>query len=113
MYNQVILIGNVGSDPVIKELPSAKVANFSLATNRTWTDNAGERQQKTEWHSVECWGKTADNVERMVTKGARMMVTGSLVYDKWEDDAGKHTKAKIRCNSFLMLTARRDDSPPF
>ena len=59
--NKVILIGNIGSDPEVKTTPSGvQVANFSLATTESWTDKAGERQERAEWHRRVLWRKLAE-----------------------------------------------------
>ena len=68
--NKVILIGNVGKDPEIRYMQSGEpIANFSLATNEVWNDKSGQKQERTEWHRVEVFGKTAQVVRDYVTKG--------------------------------------------
>src|SRR6266853_2070029 len=60
--NKVILIGNLGRDPEVRYTPSGQaVANFTVATNEAWTDKSGQKQERTEWHRVVVWGKTAEN----------------------------------------------------
>ena len=68
--NKVILIGNLGKDPEIRYTQSGEpIANFSLATNEVWTDKSGQKQERTEWHRVEVFGKTAQVVRDYCTKG--------------------------------------------
>ena len=68
--NKVILIGNVGKDPEIRYMQSGEpIANFTLATNEVWNDKSGQKQERTEWHRVEVFGKTAQVVRDYVTKG--------------------------------------------
>lgn len=87
--NKVMLIGNLGADPEIRTTPSGtKVGKVSLATNRTFQDRSGQRQEKTEWHRLTFFGKLADIVEQYVTKGDRLYVEGRLEYSQTEDDKG-------------------------
>lgn len=87
--NKVMLIGNLGSDPEIRSTPSGtKVAKVSLATNRSFQDRTGQKQEKTEWHRLTFFGKLADIVEQYVTKGDRLYVEGRLEYSQTEDDKG-------------------------
>jgi len=88
--NKVLLIGNVGSDPEIRTTGGGiKVAKFSLATNRTWNDRNGQRQEKTEWHRLTAWDRLADLIEQYVKKGDRLYVEGQLEYSQTEDENGK------------------------
>lgn len=96
--NQITLIGNVGRDPEVKTLPSGDlVANFSLATSETWKDKSGEKQERTEWHKIDAFGKLAEIVQSYVSKGSKLFVQGQLVYDEWADkDGNKRTAAKVK-----------------
>lgn len=96
--NQITLIGNVGRDPEVKILPSGdRVANFSLATSEKWNSKDGEKQERTEWHKVDAFGKLAEIVESYVSKGSKLFVQGQLVYDEWTDkDGNKRTAAKVK-----------------
>jgi single-strand DNA-binding protein len=87
--NKVMLIGNVGSEPEIRTTGGGtKLAKVSLATNRTWNDRSGQRQEKTEWHRLTFWDKLADLVEQYVKKGDRLYVEGRIEYSTTEDDKG-------------------------
>src|SRR5512138_2928887 len=87
--NKVLLIGNVGAEPEIRTVAGGrKVAKVSIATNRTFTDRSGQRQEKTEWHRCTFWEKLADLVEQYVHKGDRLYVEGRLEYSQTEDDKG-------------------------
>jgi len=96
--NKVILIGNVGRDPEIRYTQSGEpIANFSLATNEVWNDKSGQKQERTEWHRVEVFGKTAQIVRDYVTKGRPIYIEGSIRYDEWTDkDGNKRNTTKIR-----------------
>jgi single-strand DNA-binding protein len=87
--NKVMLIGNVGSEPEIRTTGGGtKLAKVSLATNRTWTDRSGQKQEKTEWHRLTFWERLADLVEQYVKKGDRLYVEGRIEYSTSEDDKG-------------------------
>lgn len=87
--NKVILIGNVGKDPEIKNLTNGVVANLSLATSESWRDkNSGERREKTEWHRVTVWGPIVQVIEQYVRKGSKLYLEGQLQTRKWTDQAG-------------------------
>ena len=88
--NKVMLIGNVGNEPEIRTTGGGtKVAKFSLATNRQWTDRSGQKQEKTEWHRCTAWDRTADIIEQYVHKGDRLYVEGSIEYSQTDDESGK------------------------
>lgn len=83
--NKVILVGNVGSDPEVKTTGNGNtVASFSLATSWKRGD-----EEKTDWHRVSCFGKTAEIVEQYVSKGDRLYVEGRISYRQWENDEGE------------------------
>lgn len=86
--NSVQLIGNLGRDPEVRTMQSgSKVANLRIATSESWTKD-GERQERTEWHSVVIWGKLAEIAERFCRKGSKVYVRGQLQTRKWTDAAG-------------------------
>lgn len=87
--NKVMLIGNVGAEPEIRQTSSGtKLAKVSLATNRAFTDRSGQQQDKTEWHRLTLWDRLADIVERYVHKGDRLYVEGRLEYSQTEEEQG-------------------------
>jgi single-strand DNA-binding protein len=96
--NRVSLIGHVGRDPEIRYLPGGDpVANFSLATTETWKDRSGQKQERTEWHRVEVFGKTAQVVKDYLSKGRQVYVEGAITYDEWTDkDGNKRNTTKIK-----------------
>ena len=105
--NKVILIGNVGKDPEIRYMQSGEpIANFSLATNEVWNDKSGQKQERTEWHRVEVFGKTAQVVRDYCTKGKQVYLEGSIRYDEWTDkDGNKKYMTKIRLSGPTMRRA--------
>ena len=111
--NKAILIGNVGSDPEIRTVGTGgKVANFSLATSRTWNDQSGTKQEKTEWHRCVVWNGAkgsglADVVERYVKKGEKIYVEGEIEYRQWQDkDNQTRYTTEIRVRELMLLGGR-------
>jgi single-strand DNA-binding protein len=88
--NKVILIGNLGGDPEVKRTPTSNrpYCHLSLATDRVWKDDAGQRQERTEWHRVTVWGEMAEHCARYLHKGSSVYVEGRLETRSWEE-AGK------------------------
>ena len=104
--NKVILVGNLGKDPEVRSTPGGqRVANFSLATSRAWTSQDGQKQEKTEWHSIVAWGKLADICERYLTKGKQIYVEGRLETRSWQDKESGQTKyrTEVICETMQML----------
>jgi len=90
--NKVILVGNLGKDPEVRNTQDgSKIVNLTLATSETWNDRAsGERKERTEWHRVVIFNdRTADVAERFLKKGAKIYVEGSLQTRKWTDQSGQ------------------------
>ena len=88
--NKVILVGNLGQNPEVRYTPSgAAVANFSLATNESWVDKSGQKQEKTEWHRIVVWGKTAEHCQQYLTKGRQIYLEGRLQTRQWQDKDGQ------------------------
>ena len=101
--NKVILVGNVGKDPVVRGEGEKKVANFSLATSF----KAGG-EEKTEWHNIVVFGKLVGVVESYVKKGASVYIDGSLRYSTYEKDGETKYKTEIAANSLQMLGKKPD-----
>lgn len=88
--NKVILIGNLGADPELKYTPSNRpVCNLSVATNETWKNKEGEKQERVEWHRVQVWGDQAENCQKYLAKGRSVYIEGKLQTRSWEDKEGK------------------------
>ena len=110
--NKVTLIGNLGSDPEVRTIAGGnRVANFSLATSRTWNSASGERQEKTEWHKCIVWNskgaQLADVVEKYVHKGDKLYVEGRIEYRQWTDKEGQtRYTTEINVRELIMLSAR-------
>ncbi len=88
--NKVILIGNLGADPEVRFTPSGQaVANFRIATNESWTDKSGQKQERTEWHRIVVWGKLGELCGEYLKKGRQCFIEGRLQTREWTDKEGK------------------------
>jgi single-strand DNA-binding protein len=103
--NKVILIGRLGKDPEMRFTPSGKaVTNFTLATNENWTDQSGEKQERTEWHRIVTWGKLAENSAKLLAKGKQVYVEGRIQTRSWDDkDGNKRYTTEIVANIMQIL----------
>ncbi|MFQ3574834.1 MAG: single-stranded DNA-binding protein [Cytophagales bacterium] len=109
--NKVTLIGHLGSDPEVRELPSGmQVANFNIATNEVYIDKNGQKQENTEWHRIEFWDNQAKIAAQYLKKGMQVYVEGRIKTDSWEDNGVKKYATKIRGLSFLMLGSPNQSS---
>jgi len=90
-YNKAIIVGNITQDPEVRTTPSGdKVANFSVATNRTWTDkNTGEKQERAQFHNVVLWRRLAEIAEQYLNKGSLVLIEGRIETRSWEGEDGK------------------------
>lgn len=102
MYlNKVQLYGNLTRDPEVKALPSGQqVANFSIATNRSYKDKNGARQEQTEYHNVVAFGRTAEVIAQYMKKGRPIFVEGRLQTRSWDKDGAKQYRTEIIAESF-------------
>ncbi|PIP55610.1 MAG: single-stranded DNA-binding protein [Candidatus Zambryskibacteria bacterium CG22_combo_CG10-13_8_21_14_all_42_17] len=91
MYiNKAIIYGNITRDPELKSLPSGStVVNFSVATNHTWKDKSGQRQESVEFHNVVAFGRTAETINQYMKKGSGIYVEGRIQTRSWEGTDGK------------------------
>jgi single-strand DNA-binding protein len=103
--NKVILVGNLGRDAEMRYTPGgAAVATLNLATTEVWNDKAGQKQEKTEWHRIVLWGKTAESLNEYLTKGKQIYVEGRLQTRQWDDkDGNKRYTTEIRGDRIVLL----------
>lgn len=114
--NKVILLGNVGKDPEIRDVSGTKVASFTLAT----TDRAYVRKsdgvqvpERTEWHNIVAWRGNADVCERYIRKGTKLYIEGSLHTRSWEDRGGvKHYVTEVVVENMELLTPKQGGQQP-
>ena len=107
--NKVILVGNCGSDPEVRYMPSGgAVTNISIATSESWKDKqTGQQQERTEWHRVVFFNRLAEIAGEYLKKGSKVYVEGSLRTRKWQDQSGqdKYT-TEIVAAEMQMLDSR-------
>lgn len=104
--NRVTLVGRIGRDAELRYTPSGMaVTSFSLATSRTWNDKDGNRQERTDWHKINLWGKAAEALDQYLKKGREIFVEGRLEYHEWEKDGQKRTSAEIRADNVGLIGA--------
>ena len=107
--NKVILIGNLGKDPETRYTPSnAAVTNLTIATSDSWRDKqSGEQQERTEWHRVVCWNRTAEIAAEYLKKGSKVYIEGRLQTRKWQakDGQDRYT-TEIVANDLQFLDSR-------
>ncbi len=105
LRNKVQLIGNLGNDPEIINLESGKtLAKFTIATNESYKNSNGEKVTDTQWHNIVAWGKTAEIIEKYVTKGKEVAIEGKLTSRSYDDkDGNKRYITEVVCNELLML----------
>lgn len=103
--NRVILLGRVGQDPELKNLPSGgSVATLSLATSERYTNKQGEKVEDTTWHRLEVWGKLAEVFSQHVKKGNQLYVEGQIKVDKYQDKEGNSREiSKVRVTTFSFV----------
>ncbi len=103
--NKVILVGNLGRDAELRYTPGgAAVATLNMATTEVWNDKSGQRQEKTEWHRVVLWGKSAESLAEYLTKGKQIYIEGRLQTRQWDDkDGNKRYTTEIRGDKVVLL----------
>ena len=108
--NKVILVGRLGKDPELKYTPSgAPVAKFSLATDESFKDKTGEKQEHTEWHNIVAWNKLAEICGEYLTKGKLVYIEGQIRSRQWQDQSGnKRTSYEIIANQMQMLGSKAE-----
>ena len=107
--NKVILIGNLGRDPELRYTQSGQaVANFSIATSENWNDkSSGERVERTEWHRIVAWGRTAELAAQYLSKGRTVYVEGRLQTREYEDSDGvKRRVTEVVASNITFLGGR-------
>lgn len=105
LKNKVQLIGRLGDKPEVRTTTNGKKwARFSLATNETYRNAAGDKVTETQWHQVVAWGKVAEIAEKFTDKGKEVVVEGKLVHRSYEDKEGvKKYVSEVQVNELLLL----------
>lgn len=117
--NKVMLIGNLGADPEVRHTPSgASVANFNVATSRSWNKD-GKKEEKTDWHRIVAWDKLAEICQQYLKKGRKVYIEGRIETRSWDDASTgqKRYMTEIIADQMIMLDSpsgggsRRTGSP--
>jgi single-strand DNA-binding protein len=111
-FNKVILAGNLTRDPELRYTPSGKaVAKFTLAINRTWTSETGEKKEDTTFVDIDCFGRQAEVISQYMKKGRPLLVEGRLKLDQWDDKqtGQKRSRLGVILESFSFLDSGRGD----
>lgn len=108
--NKVILVGNLGADPELRYTPAGKaVCNLRVATQETWKDKSGTKQEKTEWHRVTVWGDLAENCAKYLAKGRSVYVEGKLQTRSYDKDGHKHYATDVVAERVVFLGGARGE----
>jgi len=120
MFQKLILVGNLGADPAMRYLPSGQaVTNFSIATNRRYTDSTGAKVDETVWFRIATWGKLAETCNQYLSKGSRVLVEGRLTADEhggpriWTADNGQpRASFEVSATNVQFLSATVKEPAP-
>lgn len=109
--NKVILVGRLGQDPEVRFTQGGTaVANLRIATDETWKDQSGERQQRTEWHTVVLWRRLAEISGQYLSKGRLVYIEGKLQTRSWQDREGnKRYSTEVQADNMVMLGGRSEE----
>ncbi|MBW1685814.1 MAG: single-stranded DNA-binding protein [Deltaproteobacteria bacterium] len=111
--NRVTLIGNLGRDPELRYTQSGQaVTNFSIATNEKWKDKDGQLQERTEWHRINVWGKSAENCAQYLAKGRSVYIEGRIQTREWEDKEGNKRQTTEIVAQFVQFLGGRGEGAP-
>jgi len=110
--NKAIILGNVGQDPEVRHTKNGTaVCNFSIATNKSWKTQDGQKQDKTSWHRVTAWGKVAEIAGQYVKKGSQVYVEGELEYGSFTNKDGVEVPTCEIVIQSLQLLSRSESKP--
>ena len=112
--NSVTLLGRLGADPELRFSTNGNaVLSFRMATTKTWLDRNGQKQERTEWHKVVFWKKTAEQLAHILHKGGRVFVEGELRTREWQDrDGSKRTTTEVHADYIIALDRKPKQYEP-
>lgn len=106
-YNKVIIVGRVTADPQLRTTPGGQsVTTLGVATNRTWTDKNGQKQEEAEFHNVVIWGRQAEVATQFLVKGATVLIEGRLRTRSWTDKTGQQRRTTEIMSERMQLGPR-------
>ena len=107
--NKVILIGNLGSDPELRDAKGTPVANFNIATSETWTDKTtNEKKEQTEWHRLVLWRRNAEIASQYLKKGSKIYIEGKLQTRSYDKEGVKTYTTEVVVDRLQMLDSKGD-----
>jgi len=107
ILNQVQLLGHLGQTPELKTFSGdKKLVRFSIATNESYRNAAGDKIENTQWHNILAWGKLAESIERIATKGNKVAIKGKLQHSQYEKDGETRYRTEVVAQEFLVLTPK-------
>jgi single-strand DNA-binding protein len=112
LRNKVSLIGRIGQNIEMQKVGASKdysLVKVPLATNESYKDKNGQWQDNTQWHNLVIWGKTAERISIMVTKGQEIMIEGRLVNKQYEKDGEKRYSTDIEVTDFLLVSPKNTE----
>lgn len=111
--NKAMIIGRLTRDPEVRTTPSGQnVASFGVATNLTWKDKSGQKQEKVEFHNIVAWRKLADIIGQYLHKGSKIYIEGRLQTRDWTgQDGTKKTRTEIIADNMIMLDSKGGGAP--
>ena len=112
--NKVIILGNLGQDPELRQAGSNPVCSFSVATTEKWKDkNTGEQREATEWHRIVIWGRLGEIAAQYLHKGSKVYLEGQLKTRKWQDKEGQDRyTTEVVCSEMQMLDPPQQAQQP-
>ena len=112
LRNKVSLIGRIGQNIEMQKVGASKdysLVKVPLATNESYKDKNGQWQDNTQWHNLVIWGKTAERMSNMITKGQEIMIEGRLVNKQYEKDGEKRYSTDIEVTDFLLVSSKNTE----
>lgn len=109
--NRVILLGNTGRDPDVRDINDSKVAKFSFATNKVYKNKQGEKTTETQWHNIVMWGRLAETASKYIKKGISLIIEGEIAYRSYENKEGQTVYITEIIASNLHFFGSKDDKP--
>lgn len=112
-WHQTIIVGNLGRDPELRYLQSGTaVCNLNVAVSESWSDRqSGERREKTTWYRVAVWGAQAENCNQYLSRGSRVLVTGTVSARGYTNNAGEAAASlELRARDVRFMSSRQDDA---
>lgn len=106
--NKVMILGNLGTDPEVRNSSAGPIVNIRVATTEIWKDKSGMKQERTEWHKIVLFNKVGEIAAKYLKKGSKVFIEGSLRTNKWQDQSGvERFSTEIIASSIQLLDSRQ------